>query len=68
MTDIDLTRRQIDNITQRTKKVLLISRLNTTDAVNRTNVRIRPQDKVTSIIGVRVKVKVDLNEELDTND
>ena len=62
--DIPLSKIEVDLITQGAKKIILISTLNTTGAASKQNVRIRPQDDAQTIIGLKVGVNVDLDEEL----
>jgi hypothetical protein len=62
--DIPLTKEQIDNIMGNVENVVLISGLNTTDADQDTNVRISPDNDAHTIIGFKIGVNIDLDQEL----
>lgn len=62
--DIPLTKEQIDNIMGSVENVVLISRLNTTDADQDKNVRISPDNDAHTIIGFKIGVNIDLDQEL----
>ena len=62
--DIPLSKEQIDNIMGNVENVVLISRLNTTDADQDRNVRISPDNDAHTIIGFKIGVNIDLDQEL----
>ena len=66
--DIPLDQEQISQVLGSATKVVLSSSLETTGAVQGQNVRIGPSNRVKTIIGVKVGVNVDLNNELGITD
>lgn len=60
-TDLVFNSSELEEITSKGQKIVLVSKVNTTDANKEQNVHIRASDKMKAIIGVRVNVNVDLN-------